>query len=105
MYFDYEEALETIKENILVENIKGLPTKTNDIIKKDISTKNNENSLTENDHILENKNQFNLNKRDNLLKNDNTDQDKQVSNIRPDSGVSPETFTPKLNIKVKLLLD
>ena len=86
------------QEQNLAENVKGLPVQTNDIIKKDISTNSNENIRTENNHILENKNQFNLNRRDNLFKNENTNKDKQVLNIRPDCDVSPETL--KVNIKI-----
>ena len=60
----------------------GLPTSTNDIIKADISTNNNESALIENYHIqIQNNNKSNLNRRDELLKNDNTDNKKQVSNI------------------------
>ena len=53
-----------------------------------------------NNHTLKNKIQLNLNRRGNLLINKNTDKVKQVSNIRPDCGVSPETSTPKLNIEI-----
>ena len=42
----------------------------------------------------------NLNRRDKLLKNYGTDKEKQVSNIRPDCRVSPETSSPKLNIEI-----
>ena len=52
-----------------------------------------------NDHIVENNNKSNLNRRD-KLKNDHTDKEKQVSNIRPDWGVSPETCPLKLNIEI-----
>ena len=83
----------------LAENVKGLPTSTNNIIKIDISTNNNEDALTESNHILENSNKSNLNKRDKLLKNDNTDKGKQVSNIRTNCGVSPEAPSSKLNIE------
>ena len=41
-----------------------------------------------------------MNRRDKLLKNDSTDKEKQVSNIKPDCGVSPETSSPKLNIEI-----
>ena len=41
-----------------------------------------------------------MNRRDKILKNNNTDKEKQVSNIRPDCGVSPETSSQKLNIKI-----
>ena len=41
-----------------------------------------------------------MNRRDDLLKNDNTDKKKQVSNIRPDCGVSPESSSQKLNIEI-----
>ena len=79
----------------------GLPTSTNDIIKADISTDNNESALMENYHIqIQNSNKSNLNRRDELLKNDNTDNKKQVSNIRPDCGVSPKSFSQKLNIEI-----
>ena len=79
----------------------GLPTSTNDIIKADISTNNNESSLIENYHIqIQNNNKSNLNRRDELLKNDNTDNKKQVSNIRPDCGVSPKSSSQKLNIEI-----
>ena len=59
----------------------GLPTSTNDKIKAGIMTKNNEEALTENNHILDNNNKSNLNRRDKLLKNDNTDKEKRVPNI------------------------
>ena len=62
--------------------------------------KNNEEALTENNHILENNNKSNLNRRDKLLKNDNTDKGKRFPNIRLDCAVSPETSSPKLNIEV-----
>ena len=68
--------------------------------KEDISTNNNESALTENNHILENYDKSNLNRRDKFLKYDNTDKKKQVSNIRPDCGVSPETYSPKLNFEI-----
>ena len=55
--------------------------------------------LIKNNHTLKNKIQLNLNRRGNLLINKNTDKVTQVSNIRPDCGVSPETSTPKLNIE------
>ena len=35
-----------------------------------------------------------------MLKNNNTDREKQVSNIRPDCSVSPETSSPKLNVEI-----
>ena len=41
-----------------------------------------------------------MNRRYKLLKNDNTDKEKQVPNIRPDFGVSPETSSPKLSIEI-----
>ena len=63
------------QEQKLAENVKGLSTSTNDIIKADISTNNNENAITENNHILENNNKFNLNRRDKLLKKGNTDKE------------------------------
>ena len=89
------------QEQKLAENVKGIPTSTNGIIKTDIMTNNNEDSLTENNHILENKNKSNLNRRDKLLKKGNTgDKEKRVSNIRPDCGVSPETSSPQLNIEI-----
>ena len=75
------------------------PTLTNDIIKVDISTNNNEDVLTEKNHIHENS-KSNLNRRDKLLKNDSTDKVKQVSNIRPNCVVSPETSSPKLCIEI-----
>ena len=56
--------------------------------------------LIKNNHTLKNKIQLNLNRRGNLLINKNTDKVTQVSNIRPDCGVSPETSTPKLNIEI-----
>ena len=56
--------------------------------------------LIKNNHTLKNKIQLNLNRRGNLLINKNTDKVKQVSNIRPDCSVSPETSTPKLNIEI-----
>ena len=63
----------------------GIPTSTNDIIKANILTINNEDALAENNHIqIQNNNKSNLNRRDKLLKNDSTDKEKQVSNIRPD---------------------
>ena len=63
----------------------GIPTSTNDIIKANILTINNEDALAENNHIqIQNSNKSNLNRRDKLLKNDSTDKEKQVSNIRPD---------------------
>ena len=89
------------QEQKLAENVKGLSTSTNDIIKVDISINNNEDGLTENNLIqIQNNNKSNSNRRDKLLKNDNTDQEKQVSNIRPDYGVSPETSSPKLNFEI-----
>ena len=88
------------QEQKLAENAKRLPAFTNDSIKADILTNNNEEALTENNHILENNNKSNLNRRDKLLKKDNTDKEKRVSNIRPDCGVSPETSSPKLNIEI-----
>ena len=63
----------------------GIPKSTNDIIKANILTINNEDALAENNHIqIQNNNKSNLNRRDKLLKNDSTDKEKQVSNIRPD---------------------
>ena len=59
-------------EQTFAENVKGLPTSTNDNIKADILTNSNAEALTENNHILENNNQSKLNRRDKLLKNDNT---------------------------------
>ena len=41
-----------------------------------------------------------MNRREKLLKNDNTSKKKQVSNIRPDCGVLPETSSLKLNIEI-----
>ena len=41
-----------------------------------------------------------MSRKDKLLKNDNIDKEKQVSNIRPDYGVSPETSSPKSNIEI-----
>ena len=83
------------QEQKLAENVHELPTPTDDIIKEDISTKNNENNLTEKNHTVENNKQSKLDSRGNLLKNDNTpkEKDNQVSNIRTDCGVSPETST------------
>ena len=69
------------QEQKLAENVMGLPTSTNDKIKAGIMTKNNEEALTENNHILDNNNKSNLNRRDKLLKNDNTDKEKRVPNI------------------------
>ena len=80
--------------------MKRLPTPTKDIFQEDISINNNENVLTEKNHIPGNNNQFNLNSRDNLLKNDNRDKNKQTSNVRPDCSVSSETSTQKLNIEI-----
>ena len=88
------------QEQKLTENVRGLPTTTNCIIKVDILANNNEEALTENNHILENSNKSNLNRREKLLTNDNTDKEKQVSNIRPDCGISAETSSPKLNIEI-----
>ena len=63
----------------------GIPKSTNDIIKANILTINNEDALAENNHIqIQNSNKSNLNRSDKLLKNDSTDKEKQVSNIRPD---------------------
>ena len=60
---------------------------------------NNEDVLTENNHIVENNNKSDLNRRDTLFENDDTeDKEKRVSNIRPECGESPETTSPKLNI-------
>ena len=60
---------------------------------------NNEDVLTENNHIVENNNKSDLNRRDKLFENDDTeDKEKRVSNIRLECGVSPETTSPKLNI-------
>ena len=61
-----------------------------------ISTSNNENALTENNHIFEINNKYNISRRQKLLKNENTDKEKQVSNC----GVSPETSSPKINIEI-----
>ena len=63
-------------------------------------TNNNEDALTENNHILENNNKSNLNRRGKLLKTDNTNKEKRVSNIRSDCGTSSETSSPKLNIEI-----
>ena len=63
-------------------------------------TNNNEEALTENNSILKNNNKSNLNRTDKFLKNDNTHKEKQVSNIRPDCSVSPETSSLKLNIEI-----
>ena len=99
-----------LQEQKLKENVNGLPTPTNDNIKADILTKNNEEALTDKYHILENNNKSNLNRRDKLLKNE-TDKKKRVSHIRPDRSVSPETSSPKLineiagNLMVIILLD
>ena len=41
-----------------------------------------------------------MNRRHKSLKNDSTDKEKQVSSIKPDCGVSPETSSPKLNIEI-----
>ena len=41
-----------------------------------------------------------MNRRYKSLKNDSTDKEKQVSSIKPDCGVSPETSSPKLNIEI-----
>ena len=73
-------SVETINRNhqlkpsrtkISRENKRPL-TRTNDIIKADISTNNKEDALTENNHILENNNKTNLNRRHKLLKYANT---------------------------------
>lgn len=48
--------------------MKRLPTPTKDIFQEDISINNNENVLTEKNHIPGNNNQFSLNRRDNLSK-------------------------------------
>ena len=58
-------------EQKLAENVKGLPTSTNDIVKADILTNNNvyaltesNHALTENNHIqIQNNNKSNLNRR------------------------------------------
>ena len=63
-------------------------------------TNNNEDALTENNHILENNNKSNLNRRGKLLKTDNTNKEERVSNIRSDCGISSETSSPKLNIEI-----
>ena len=63
-------------------------------------TKNNEEALTENNHILENNNKFNLNRRNKFLKNGKTDKEKGVSNIRLDCALSPETSSPKLSTEI-----
>ena len=72
------------QEQKSAENVKGLPTSTTDI-KACVSTNNNEDALTENNHIqIQNNSKSDLNRRDKLLKNDDKDKEKQVSNIRPD---------------------
>ena len=43
------------QEQKLAENVKGLPTSTNDIIKVVILTNSNKDALKENHHVLENK--------------------------------------------------
>ena len=64
-------------------------------------TNKNEEALTKNNHILENRNKSNLNRREKLLKNGNTDKEKRVSNMmRSDCSTSPETSSAKLNIKI-----
>ena len=65
------------QEQKLSENVKGLPPSTNDIIKAYISTNNNEDTLTENNHIqIQNNSKSSLNRTDKLLKNNNTDKEK-----------------------------
>lgn len=51
------------QEQKLVETASRLPAEINDIIKEDISTNNNENTLSENNHILKINNQSNLNRK------------------------------------------
>ena len=51
------------QEQKLVENASRLPAEINDIIKEDISTNNDENTLSENNHILKINDQSNLNRK------------------------------------------
>ena len=89
------------QEQKLADSVKGPPILTNDIVKADISTNNKEDILTENNHTqIQNNNKSNLNRQDKLFKNGSTDKKKQVSNVRPDCGVSPRTSSPKLDIEI-----
>ena len=56
------------QEQKLAENVKGLPTSTNDIIKVVILTNSNKDALKENHHVLENNNKSNLNRRRQIIK-------------------------------------
>ena len=65
----FNSASRNHQEKKLAGNVIGLPTSTNDITKPYISTNNNEDILTENNHIqIQRNNKSNLNRRDKIFK-------------------------------------